>query len=314
MNIDTELILKDKFGDGLELNVPMRGFTGIAVGGVADYFYRANSIEELVKAVNICLENNVPYFILGGGYNIVVSDSGFPGLVIKNESSNIFFGLDSSEVIVDSGVSLGKLINLAAGKDLGGLEFLCGVPGTIGGAVYGNAGSSGYQIGDFVKSVTMLMPRKDKIAMVRKLPDWMEFAYRSTKLKNDYKNERFKPIILTIRVQLARRRKDEILRFIKENLALKKKNQPLEEKSAGSFFKNPDEKNDLSAGYLLDKAGAKKLRVNGAVISKKHANFILNQRDCRAEDIRKLADLAKEVVYHKYNIELEEEIEYVGRW
>jgi len=314
MNDDIELTLKDKFKDGLEFNVPLRDFTGLKVGGVADYFFRANSIEELVKAVNVCFENDIPYFILGGGYNIVVSDSGFPGLVIKNECSNIFFGLDSSEVIVDSGVTLGKLINLAAGKDLGGLEFLYGVPGTVGGAIYGNAGSSGYEIGDFIKSITMLLPKHDKIAMVRKLPDWMEFSYRTTRLKNEYKNERFKPVILTARIQLARRRKDEILRLLKENLMTKKKTQPIEEKSAGSFFKNPDQKNDLLAGYLLDKAGVKKLKVNGAVISKKHANFILNHKDCKAEDIRKLADLAKEMVLDKYNITLEEEIEYIGRW
>jgi UDP-N-acetylmuramate dehydrogenase len=311
---DLYLTLKDRFGERLEQNVVLRDFTGMKVGGVADYFIRVSKIEDLVEVVNYCVGNEIPYFLLGGGWNIVVSDSGFPGLVIKNETNNIVFGADSSEVIVDSGVELSKLINLAAGHDLGGLEFLFGVPGTVGGAIYGNAGAFGHEMGDFVKSVTLLLPKDQKITMVRKTSEWFEFVYRSSILKENYKNTCFRPVVLTAKIQLAHRRKDEILRLIKENIAKKKQSQPLGEKSAGSFFKNPDNQSGVAAGLLLEKAGAKKMRVGGATFSKKHANFLINQKNATADDVRKLAELAKQTVKEKFNVTLEEEIEYVGRW
>lgn len=292
-------------------NVVLRDYVSLKVGGVADYFYVATNIDELTRAVTAAYKNQMPYFILAGGYNIVPSDSGFPGLVIKNESSGIVFGSDLSTAIVDSGVRIGKLINLAAGHDLGGLEFLFGVPGTIGGAVYGNAGAFNYEIGDFVKSVTLLMPQDGKILTATKPAVWVNFSYRNSRFKTDYKDQIFKPVILTVTLQLVQRRKDEIMRLVHDNLQQKRRYQPLEEKSAGSFFKNPDK---YAAGYLLEEAGAKKLRVGGAAFSKKHANFLVNRKNATANEVRELAEKAKELVSEKYNIPLEEEIEYIGRW
>jgi UDP-N-acetylmuramate dehydrogenase len=244
----------------------------------------------------------------------VPSDAGFPGLVIINKSSNIVFSPDFSTVIVDSGVNLGKLINMAAGRDLGGLEFLFGVPGTIGGSIYGNAGAFGHEIGDFVKSLTIMQPAEGKMIVTRHTAEWMNFSYRSSRLKSQSSCGTYKPVILTATLQLVQRRKDEILRMMQENLAKKKESQPVGEFSAGSFFKNNGLGKEQSAGYLLDKAGVKKIRVGGAEFSKKHANFLINKKNATASDIRSLAEKAKDLVEAKFNIRLNEEVEYIGKW
>jgi len=311
---DIERNLQNVLGNDLKQNVVLRDYVSIGVGGVADFFYVAKDIASLTAAVSAAYKEKIPYFILGGGYNVVPSDRGFPGLVIKNESSNILFSPDFSTVIVDSGVNLGRLISLSAGRDLGGLEFLYGVPSTVGGAIYGNAGSANHSIGDFVKSVTFLMPTDEELRVVKHDPSWMNFSYRSTKLKADFKEEKYKPVILTAKLQLVQRRKDEILRALKENIEIKKEKQPLGERSAGSFFKNPGNVPEKAAGYLLEQSGAKKLRVGGASFSKKHANFLINKKNATADDIKTLAKEAKEKVKEKFDVDLNEEIEYIGRW
>jgi len=304
--------LKSELGEGLKSNVSLRDYVSLKVGGVADYFFTASDIESLVNAVSSANKLKIPYFILGKGCNIVPADAGFPGLVIKNDCSNIVFSPSFSTVIVDSGVILARLINQAAGRDLGGLEFLSGVPSTIGGAIYGNAGGDGLSIGDFVKSVTLLMPKDDRMIVVRKTPDWMNFSYRSSKLKSDYTDQKYKPVILTATLQLVQRRKDEILRLMQEYLKKKRESQPLGEFSAGSFFKNPSL--SQSAGSLLERAGLKGVRSGGAEFSKKHANYLINRKNASASDIKQLADAAKQTVEEKFDVPLEEEIEYIGRW
>ena len=311
---ETEQKLRQELGTELKLNVVLKEHSSIGVGGVADYYIVASKIDDLIKAASTAYKLNIPYIVIGGGYNIVPSDSGFPGLVIKNECSSMAFSGENSQVIVDSGLPLAKLINISAGKEFGGLEFLFGIPGTIGGAVYGNAGAFSYEVGDFVKSVILLMPKDGEMAIVKKNPEWMEFSYRSSKLKKEFCNQKYKPVILTVKLQLVKRRRDEILALMQDNLSKKKENQPLNEKSAGSFFKNIDSTPDHSAGYLLDKAGAKKMRVGGAAFSKKHANFLINQKKASADDIRHLADNAREAVKSKFDFDLEEEIEYIGKW
>lgn len=306
-------LLKKELGSNLRENVSLREYNTLGVGGIADFFCVAKNIEDLVEAVSVSYNARVPYFILGGGSNIVFSDAGFPGLVIKNESSNIVFSCASSTVIADSGVALGKLINLAAGRDLGGLEFLFGIPATVGGALYGNAGAFNFQIGDFVKSVTLLVPKGDRLALSRMTPEEMEFDYRKTSLKTGAE-KLFKPVVLTVCLQLVLRRKDEILRLMQECLRKRRETGPLGEKTAGSFFKNPGIENEKRAGYLLEKSGAKKIRIGGASFSQKHANYLINRKGANALEIRQLADKGREMVKEKFGINLEEEVEYIGRW
>lgn len=314
MNDEIEHELRKILGEELKQNVVLRDFVSIKVGGVADYFYTASDIGSLTLAVSAAIKLKIPYFILGGGYNVIPSDLGFPGLVIRNLSSNIAFSPDFSTVISDSGVNLGRLINQAAGHDLGGLEFLFGVPATVGGAVYGNAGAFGHATGDFVRSVTLLVEKEGSAVIVKHSPEWMDFSYRSSSLKVNFKGSKHKPVILTVTLQLVQRRKDEILRMMQTNSEMKKQSQPLGEKSAGSFFKNPGDGPEKSAGYLLDKAGVKRMRIGGAAFSKKHANFLINRKNATATDVFNLAEKAKEAVKNKFNLDLEEEVEYIGKW
>ncbi len=314
MENEKDKILKAELGDKLKNDVLLRDLTTIGVGGLTDYYLEADNIEQLVEAVNVAHKNNISILVIGWGSNIIASDYGFDGLIIKNKSTNLVFSEEKGQVIADSGISLGKLLNLAASNDLGGLEFLSGVPGTLGGAINNNAGSKDYSIGDFVKSITVLEEKGGKLEVTRHNNKWMEFEYRRSKLKAGYKSGEFKPVILTARIQLTHKRKDEILKSIQKNLEEKKANQPLVEKSAGSFFKNPGKIKEQAAGYLLDKSGAKKLSEGDAQVSKKHANFIINRNKATAKEIRLLADKMRNEVKKEYNQELEEEVEYIGKW
>lgn len=311
-------------------HVVMRDFTSLHVGGVADYFYEAKTIEELVRIVKIALEGKIPYFILGGGSNILFSDYGFPGIVIKNSTSNIAVMGEKSQVIADSGVRLSRLIMELTTHDLSGLEFLYGVPGTVGGAIYGNAGAYGSSIGDYVKNITLLIvdPKDDLPKIVQYDSSWMNFEYRSSKLKK--LKSRIKPLILSVKFQFAQNQKEEIMQKLNSYKAERLKTQPIG-LSAGCVFCNPIPKElknitgqgtrgmpelpkERRAGFLLEQAGVKKLRRGDAVVSAKHANFILNKGEARASEIRSLIEEMREKVLEQFAITLEEEIEYVGQW
>ena len=305
--------LKDRLGDSLQFNVLMKEHTTMGVGGIADYFFIAQNIEDIVSAANEAQKFGIPFVVIGSGSNIIVSDTGFKGLVIHNRSSNIVINAERGEVIADSGLIVSRLLNQAVSHNMGGIEFLAGVPGTLGGAIYGNAGSSTAYIGNYVKSLTMLDLSGGELKVIKRPHDWMEFTYRSTKLKR-MSPESFKPIILTAHLRLPQKRNDEIIKSIQEHLKLRQSKQPYGEKSAGSFFKNPGKLPEQAAGYLLDKSGAKKLKIGGAAISRKHANFVINQKDAQASDIKKIAESAKKLVFENYDVVLEEEVEYIGEW
>lgn len=311
---DMEVKILDYFGEKVRQNEPLKEKVSFRAGGVADFYMEAESIQDIIDAVTFCYKNEVNYFVLGGGYNILPSDAGYNGLVIKNQASQAIFSASSSEVIVESGIGVSKLINLAASRDLCGLEFMFGIPGTIGGAVYGNAGAFGHEIGDFIKSATLLVPSGESLETIKVDREWFNFKYRSSKLKEMRKKGENIPIILTATLQLARRRKDEILKMMKENLEKKKMTQPLTELSAGSYFKNAGETKELAAGYLLEKAGGKKIKIGDATVSSKHANFLINKKNASATDIKNLSEKLKSLVLEKNNISLEEEIEYIGNW
>jgi len=310
--------------------VVMRGFTSLKTGGVADYFLEVRSIEDLVRAIRTAVLYEIPYFILGGGSNIVFSDYGFPGLVIKNSTDNIAVLREKSQVIVDSGVTLARLIMEATANDLSGLEFLYGVPGTVGGALYGNAGAYGWAIGDYVKNITLLkIDPKDGIPKIYQFDrSWLDFDYRQTKLKKI--KTRFKPVILSARFQFSQNQKEEIMRKLNSHKEERVRTQPIG-LSAGCVFRNPipvELKNvtgkgskgmpelprERRAGFLLDQSGAKKLKIGGAEVSSKHANFIINIHGAKASEIRTLIEEMREKVSQRFGVTLEEEIEYIGQW
>ncbi|AKM81927.1 TPA: UDP-N-acetylenolpyruvoylglucosamine reductase [Candidatus Berkelbacteria bacterium] len=308
----------------------MRDHTTIQVGGVADFYYEANSIDDIVNAVKAAKKICLPYFILGGGSNVIFSDYGFPGLVVKNNAKNISFMNEKSQVIVDGGVPMSKLILEATSNNLSGLEFLYGIPGTVGGAVYGNAGAHGQSIGDFVKNATILIPgeENEEPQIIQVDNKWFEFSYRSSKLKKIPGLK--KPVVLTLKIQLAQNRQEEIMRRLNSVKKTRWDTQPVG-MSAGCIFKNPlpetlvnvsgrGSKNmpefpkERTAGYMLDHAGAKKLKNGNVRVSSKHANFIVNSGNAKAQEVRQLAEQMRDVVQKKYNVNLNEEVEYVGQW
>src|SRR3990167_97559 len=301
----------------LQENVALRNFTTMKVGGVADWFIEAKTVEELVASVRAAHNNKIPYFILGNGSNIIFSDSGFPGLVIRNRTASIAF-TDKSQVIVDSGVLLAQLILAAASHNLSGLEALFATPGTVGGAVYGNAGTHQNAIGSLVRSITLLRP-DGKI--VRVLPSWMRFAYRTSRLKEIPLTEP-KPVILTVRLQLARAKLEDIQKRLAEVKAWRIAKQPLGEFTAGSTFRNPGaghnfpgtEPSQQTSWSLIRESGAHSLRVGDAMPSQKHVNFMTNRGKATAREVRNLIEKVKERVREKTGITLTEEIEYIGHW
>jgi len=314
-------------------HVVMRDYNTFHVGGVADYFYESRSSGDLVRVVRLALEHQIPYFILGNGSNVLFSDYGIPGIVIKNSSANIAVMKEKSQIITDSGVMLSRVIIEAAENDLSGLEFLYGIPGTIGGALYGNAGAWGHSIGDYVKNITLLIidPKDDipqRMQIVQYDHSWMNFGYRTSKLKKI--KSKTKPVILSVKLQLAQNQKEDIMRKLNHFKEERFKTQPMGI-SAGCIFKNPipqELKNitgrgtlcmpelpkERRAGFMLEKAGTKKMRVGDAEVSNIHANFIINKANAKASDIRTLIEEMREKVSQKYNITLEEEIEYIGQW
>ena len=317
--------LKDQFGDNIKFDFPLAKISTIRIGGPAKYFLTVYNREDLIRALRFAQNNNLNYFIVGLSSNIIFSDLGFAGVVIKNEACDVVS--EGNIVVADSGIPLARLIRKLAEKNLGGLEFLTGIPGTLGGAVYGNAGAYGRNISELVDSLVVL-DTDGKIKHIQKKQ--LEFNYRSSIFKEKVKNKKdkyFRPAILTVKLKVARNNKDAILRLINNFLKMRKNKYP-KGYSVGSVFKNVevakhpaiddvlksyifDEK--LPAGVLLENIGAKKMRQGAIYVPQEHANFIINKGSGTAFDFQQLIENLKQKVYEEYGIVLEEEIEYVGQ-
>ncbi len=303
--------LKSVLGSELKEHIVLRDYASMRVGGVADYFYVAKKIDNLIEAVFIAKKLDIPFIVLGGATNVLISDYGFGGLVILNRTSNLAILQDKSQIIADSGVSLMRLIVEAANNNLGGMEPLYGIPGTIGGAIYGNAGAFGVEICQFIKSITVLT---DEGKIMKYNPAWLEANYRITKLKKNKDKQGGQTVILSIRFQFSHNKKEDILKKLSYYKQNREQKQPYTMPSIGSIFKNPGKNPEQSAGYILDQLGAKKIKIEDAQVSKEHANFIINKGKANATQIKQLVNLLKDLVREKENIELKEEFEYIGQW
>lgn len=287
---------------GFKENILLKNFTTFKIGGPARYFCVAKNKKEIITAIKKAKELDFPFFILGEGSNLLVSDKGFNGLVIKNEARS--FNIKKNQIVAESGAILSQIISASIEAGFSGLTEGIGIPGTIGGAVYGNAGwpRGKWQIGDLVKEIKILMP-DGKIKKVAK--SWMNFKYRNSRLKTTKVK---KPIILEVVLKLKKGNKKELKRKLIRILQTRVQKIP-QGFSAGCIFENPK---GFSAGELIDNCGLKGKKIGGAQISKKHANFIINLGNAKAKDVVNLIKLAKEKVRNKFGIELEEEIQYLG--
>jgi UDP-N-acetylmuramate dehydrogenase len=299
--MNTERLEKELLG--IKKDIALSDYTTFKIGGPAKYFYVAESQEELLKAISLAKELNLPFFVLGGGSNLLVSDQGFDGLVIKNQCSNL--EVQDNYIFVESGVLLNHLVSISMENSLGGLEWGGGIYGTVGGAIRGNAGAFGEAIGDVVKEVEVFNVETGEIEKLSQSD--CQFAYRESVFK-----KRKNLIILSVKLELIKNNNEEaeINKQKMINYMLNRKNtQPLSFPSAGCIFKNPA---DVSAGHLIDECGLRGKIINDVQVSEKHANFIINLGEGSASDVMQLIDIIKKAVKDKFNIQLEEEIQYLG--
>jgi UDP-N-acetylmuramate dehydrogenase len=285
---DLESIVKE--------NYPLAKHTWYGLGGPADYFIRPQTVEQLAEVARRCTASSIPVHVLGFGSNLLISDEGVRGAVIKLETEQFSqTEFDGTNIIAWAGAELSKLVLVCTQKGLSGIEGLTGIPGSIGGAVRMNAGGNFGDIGSVVESVT-LMDNEGNVFEKRK-PE-MVFDYRSVNITAKY--------ILKAKMELGEADPEQILRTVKETWMYKKNNQPLNTKNAGCIFKNP---RGMGAGALIDRAGLKGMQIGGATVSQKHANFIIAGKGCTSKDVGRLIDVVRNKVKETFNVDLELEIE-----
>lgn len=290
-------IKKEEYGKVLT-DVSLKEYTTYKVGGLAKIMVFPKSVDDLVRLIKKLKSQDVPYMILGKGSNVLFSDKVYNGVIIKLDALDKI-EWKGNKVTVGAGVSLMKLALMSIRKGLSGLEFATGIPGSIGGAVYMNAGAYKSDMGYVVTSVKVLTPNLRIINMVNKE---MDFHYRTSFLKE---NPGY--ICLEATIKLKPGNKEEIEELVQERKKRRVETQPLEYPSAGSVFRNPE---GLFAGKLIEDLGYKGLIKGGAMVSDKHANFIINHNQAKASDIKDLIDFIQEEVKDKYNIDLKVEQEF----
>jgi UDP-N-acetylmuramate dehydrogenase len=284
------------FDEIVRQHEPLAPHTWLGIGGPAQFFAEPRSVEELQLIVQRAAAEGLPVRVLGGGSNLLVRDDGAQGLVIRL-SNSAFSNIDTSKqtLIAGGGARLGHAISNAVRAGLGGLETLVGIPGTIGGALHGNAGSHGGDIGQWTCQADV-MTRSGEI--IRRAHQELVFAYRHSSLDE--------LVILEAQFQLEEEDSQELTKRMQKQWIVKKAGQPLAHQSAGCIFKNP---RGISAGMLIDQAGLKGTRMGGAEVSDRHANFIVVDRDASSGDVLQLIDIVRSRVAEQLGVELELEIE-----
>jgi len=286
-------------------NVLLSKHTTFKIGGPVKYFCIARNKKDLIKAVKKAKELKMPFFILGKGSNTLALDQGYDGIVIKVQSSKFKVQNQKSKfktIYTEAGVKLGDIIKLTAEKSLTGLEWAAGIPGTVGGAVYGNAQAFNIKMSDIIKSVEIFDAKTLKIKTLIKKECYFSEKHTVFKKNKDL-------IILSAVIKLKNGKKKEIQKRIKKHLDYRKKNHPWKFLSAGSVFVNKAGR--PSSARLIEKCGLKGTKVGGAKVSEKHAGFIVNTGEAKARDVLKLIKIIKQKVKSKFRIDLEEEIQII---
>jgi len=296
-------VLRLRFGAVVQENVSLAPYTSARIGGPADVFVTVASADELADAMEVIWDYGMPFYILGSGSNLLVSDKGVRGVVVLDRAKEVRFeNSDPPTVWCEAGVVFSNLANRCASKGLSGLEWAATVPGTVGGAVYGNAGAFGGDISNNLIWVDVLTKNgREKLSV-----EQMEYGYRTSVLKR----REIKAIVLSAMLRLKNSSKEEVSAKINEFSEHRKATQP-PGASMGSMFKNPAGDH---AGRLIEAAGLKGTRIGNAEISTRHGNFFLNHGDTKAEDVHALIQLAQKTVSEKFGVDLELEVELAGEW
>jgi UDP-N-acetylmuramate dehydrogenase len=300
---------QELFGDQFQTGVSLARYTSARVGGPAEMFLTVKSAAELLTAVELAYSQRINYFILGGGSNILVADRGISGLVIMNKARAVKYRSNGVNVIctVESGMNLSSLARQCIGKGLGGLEWAIGIPGTVGGAVVGNAGAHGSDMSHTLLAARIWEPGRGARMFGN---EEMRYDYRDSILKREHGKNLSRRVVLSAELELKSEPVDVLTARADAFNTHRKQTQP-GGASTGSMFKNPE---NYYAGYLIDTAGLKGLRFGGAAISEKHANFFINEGDATAEEIRALIAEAWNTVREQFGVEMELEVEMVGEW
>jgi len=297
--------LRATFGENMQENVPLSGYTAARIGGPADALVFVRKADELAQAAEKLWKMEMPFSVLGGGSNVLVSDQGVRGVVIINRARLLKFNskADLPTVHAETGVTPNDIAQRAARLGLSGFEWAASVPGSLGGAIYGNAGAFGGDMAGSLISVELIHRQHGRQTWpVSKL----ECDYRSSLLKREH------PPVLLLSAELTLKHGDqaEIQSKMEQFSSQRRASQP-PGASMGSMFKNPPGDN---AGRLLEAAGLKGKSIGNATISTQHANFFINNGQTRAEDMRALIELAQKAVLDQFGIKLELEVELIGEW
>lgn len=315
--------LAERFGARYKENEPLAKHVNFRIGGPAKYFVEAQSSQDIIDAVKLAKQANVPFFVLGGGSNTLVADAGYDGLVIK--AANRAMKIDGTRVIAEAGVISAAVARATAQAGLRGFEWAISLPGTIGGGVRGNAGCFGGEMKDNVESVRVLHNGELKTL----IPSELKFGYRTSVFKELGNDD----VVLDATIALKQGDAAEALSALEKNLAGRKASQPLGSSSAGCMFKNFEYTTDddisaldakypvppemksrkrIAAGWIIDQLGLKGTRVGDAMISETHGNFLVNKGAATADEIVQLISVIKTRVRDDVGIQLHEEVQYLG--
>jgi UDP-N-acetylmuramate dehydrogenase len=296
----------------VQTGAPLGLLSTFKAGGAADVLVETSSATEPVAVIDAARQAGVPLTIIGGGSNLLISDRGVRGVVVR-QRGGIIGSPAPNRVRADAAVTINGLVRWTIGRGLAGLEAWAGTPGTVGGAVHGNAHWKGVNIGDVIESVRLVQPD----GTVHEVPaDRVGFAYDTSRLQATHE------VVLSVLFRVRPGADPSALRAVaRASLAYRKQTQPLAQPSAGCVFRNPDPERDPvpegippSAGALIDRAGLKGRRLGGAAVSAVHANFIVNEGGATASEIAALADLCRDTVRERFGVLLREEIVRLGDW
>ena len=282
-------------------NELLKNHTSFKIGGVADEFFEVHSEEDIKNAILYAKEKGIPYTVMGNGSNLLVGDKGVRGLVIKIAKKFDDVEINGETIIAKAGILLSKLANIAADNGLSGLEEVSGIPGTLGGGVYMNAGAYGGELSYVVERVTYLSEGEIKTAEKNEL----DFGYRHSRFSET------EDIILSVELKLKKADIQEIRSKMEDYKERRCSKQPLSMPSAGSTFKRPE---GYFAGKLIEDSGLKGKSIGGAQVSEKHSGFIVNTGDATAQDVLDLIKYVQDTVYKNYGVMLETEVKMVGEF
>ena len=288
---------------GMTEREPLATRTSFGIGGPADFFVEIGRPEAIEKTLATCVEREIPHLLLGAGTNLLIADAGIEGLVIRVVNRD--HSIDGTRVRAGAGLKMMRLARIVADADLRGFEFAIGVPGTVGGAVYQNAGCWGKEIREVLVEVCGFVPGKGRVTWA---PADLHLGYRTSALRaGSLKGA----LVIDATIKLVRGDGEEARQLMTKLTRERNETQPIKTKNCGSVFKNPS---GDSAGRLVQAAGLKGLREGHAAVSELHGNFIVNEGGATAADVAKLIEKVRAEVRRRFNVELEPEVEFVGRW